>query len=164
MTHSIKLNAIISAAVLLLAAGCENDNKVHSEEFMPADQARDTVRLFDAEAARGAAEDGTLYACHFDGPALNSLGMAKLDAMLAAGGPVPLKVWMAVPEDEQAQSRRLSVGTFLKDRGLVAEQIQFGRGSNPAADHSAADGVKNLAAASGGDAAGGSTGASAPLK
>jgi hypothetical protein len=38
------------------------------------------------QAMLGAQADPTLYACHFDGVTLNSLGKAKLDAMLVREG------------------------------------------------------------------------------
>ncbi|HTW93726.1 MAG TPA: hypothetical protein VMD30_02960 [Tepidisphaeraceae bacterium] len=127
---------IASALVLLNAGlvGCQNDNmsnESHGEQFYPEDAQRDSTRLEMTQADCGALADGTLYPIDFSGDKLNSLGEAKLDRMILADPPLPLKVWMAIPDDGQAETRRVSVGTFLSDRGLTVEQITFGVGPNP---------------------------------
>jgi hypothetical protein len=110
----------------------------HSEDFTPDDQPKAIDRLLDAQAARGARNDATLYAVHFDGPDLNSLGAAKLDWMLKDDSALPLAIWIAVPADEQSAARQASVTTYLKDHGLKPEQIQFNAGPNPHTDYPAA--------------------------
>ena len=90
--------------------------------------------------------DATLYAVHFDGTDLNSLGAAKLDWMLKDDSALPLAIWIAIPPDDQSSDRQTSVTTYLKDHGLKPEQIKFNSGPNPhtnypaaSADHDAAN-------------------------
>jgi len=136
MKMAMRAIGITSALILLNAGliGCQSNdmsNVSHGEDFYPEGVQRDSARLEMTQADNGSLADGTLYAVDFSGDKLNSLGQAKLDRMLQADPPLPLKVWMAVPEDTQAQSRREAVGTFLRDRGLLVEQITFGVGPNP---------------------------------
>jgi hypothetical protein len=144
MFSARQLNTIIMTGALLLAGGCQPAGTVHSEEFAPDDQPKMMDRILQTQYARGARSDATLYAVHFDGPNLNPLGMAKLDLMLKDDSAFPLAVWMSVPEDEKAQSRRMSVATYLKDHGVPPEQVTFGQGANPATQHPAAEGLKDL--------------------
>src|SRR5580658_306313 len=142
MKVMLKAIGITSALILLNAGlvGCQSDkmNQVaHGEEFYPDDAPRDSTTLEMTQAARGSLADATLYPMHFDGDKLNSLGEAKLDRMLQADPPLPIKIWMAIPDNDSAEARRESVGTFLKDRGLLVEQITFGVGPNPDSNSSA---------------------------
>jgi hypothetical protein len=144
MFNARQLKSILFAAALLLAAGCQQAEIVHSEEFAPDDQPKMIDRIMQTQYARGARSDATLYAVHFDGSNLNPLGMAKLDLMLRDDSAFPLAVWMSVPDDEKAQSRRMSVATYLKDHGVPPEQVTFGQGANPQTLHPAAEGLKDL--------------------
>jgi len=145
MMNGITLRTVSMAAVLMLAAACQSKQpENHGEVFAPDDQPTAMDHLLDAQAARGARADATLYAVHFDGPNLNPLGMYKLDLMLKDDSALPLSVWMDVPDDDSAQSRRMSVATYLKDRGIAPERVTFGHGPNPDVAHSAAQGLADL--------------------
>jgi hypothetical protein len=152
MSHAISLETIARQSValrililLFLLAGCQQQTPVnHSEDFAADDQPKAIDRLMDAQAARGAAVDATLYADHFDGSQLNSLGTAKLDLMLKDGGSLPISVWMAVPEDDKMQMRRLAVAAYLKEKGVPLDQIRFAAGPNPDTGSPAAKGLKDL--------------------
>jgi hypothetical protein len=138
-----KLSVFVFAAALM--GGCQSSQPTtHSELFTPEDKPTDASRLAAAQVNRGARADATLYACHFDGQYLNSLGMTKLDQMVRADNDPPVQVWLALPDDDQFASRRMSVAAYLKDQGLSSEQIEFGRGPNPDTYHSAADGLTDL--------------------
>jgi hypothetical protein len=51
----------------------------------------------------------------------------------------PLVIYLAIPEDNYAQDRRLAIGRYLEDRGgLKPEQIEFRSGPNPDTYNSAA--------------------------
>jgi hypothetical protein len=143
MSKLMRLQTLILAAAVL--AGCQQTPPPnHGEVFAPEDQPTDTSRLLAAQVDRGARADATLYACHFDGQYLNSLGMTKLDQMLRADNDAPVEVWLAVPDDDKFSSRRMSVAAYLKEQGLSADQVLFSRGANPASDHPAAESLKDL--------------------
>jgi len=164
----MKLKAIVFAAALMPVAGCSQQQSPpvsHGEVILPDDQVTEMRKLADAQAQRGALNDSTLYPCHFEGGYLNSLGMAKLDSMLKADCDPPLQVWLAVPDDDHLEARRMSVGSYLKYRGLSPEQVSFGKGANPDTSHPAELDLKNLSktdTASDASASGGSGGSSAP--
>jgi len=171
----IALKAIgITSALVLLNAGlvsCTSpvSQDTHSEEFYPEDAQRDSTTLEMTQAANGSLADGTLYPVNFSGDQLNSLGEAKLDRMLQADPPLPIKVWMAIPDDNQSEARREAVGAFLKDRGLLVDQITFGVGPNPdsysTSDNALAGYTKqestDVSQANGGNTAAGSSSGSA---
>ena len=158
MKKTTLLKSIQFVAAAILFSGCAQTAPVeHSEAFAPDDQPRAINRLMDAQAARGAASDATLFTCHFTGANLNSLGTSKLDLMLADSSTGTMKVWMAVADDDLAQARRMSVGDYLKNHGVPLEQIQFGQGANPDTDHSALKGLSDLPKT---DSDSGSTGSS----
>jgi uncharacterized membrane protein YgcG len=157
MSHAITFKAFIREGcrrgdvwcivifILIVLAGCRQQAPVnHSEDFTSDDQPKAIDRLLDAQAARGAASDATLYDVHFDGAQLNSLGTAKLDLMVKDGGALPLAVWMAVSEDDKMQMRRLAVAAYLKDKGVALDQVRFAIGPNPATGSPAAQGLKDL--------------------
>jgi hypothetical protein len=144
MFKSIPVKSLIFGAAILYGAGCQPQTTSHGEEFPPDEKVSAVTRQNDTQAGRAARQDGTLNSCHFDGAELNSLGMARLDLMLKDDSGTPLTIWMAVPDDENAAGRRFAVATFLKDRGLSADQIKFASGANPGMDHPAGQGIKDL--------------------
>jgi hypothetical protein len=151
MSHAITLETIARRSlawriviVLFILTGCQQAPVNHSEDFAADDKPKAMDRLLDSQAARGAAVDATLYADHFDGSQLNSLGTAKLDMMLKDGGSLPMSVWMAVPEDDKMQMRRLAVAAYLKEKGVALDQIRFAAGPNPDTGSPAGKGLKDL--------------------
>ena len=141
----------ISATLALLAAGllfgCQGNNsgQIRGENDFPVEGEHDNQAIIHVEEANGALADATLYPRHFNGDQLNSLGMKKLDLMLDGDPTLPMTVWLDIPEDDLAQSRRLAVGTYLEDRGLLVDQIKFGSGPNPDTYSVATDQLKGLA-------------------
>ena len=80
--ETMKLTNLLawSAAALLLLSGCQNENH---NGFFKGEAARDEVNKFcDVQASNGARNDAMLYSYHFTGTHLNSLGRAKVLAML----------------------------------------------------------------------------------
>jgi len=125
---------LAAASTILLATGCtqsEND-AAHSQA-----EITETTRLMHTQEVSGARAECTFYADQFDGPTLSTLGTSTLDLVLADSHSCnPLVVYMAVPEDQYAQDRRLAIGRYLEDRGgLKAEQIEFRSGPNPGTYH-----------------------------
>jgi hypothetical protein len=139
------IKAFIVAATMLVVTGCEqNQPPVNHGEMFRADEQDSAVnRIADAQSARGARADATLYPTHFDGTSLNALGMAKLDLMLKDDEALPLHIWMDVPRGD-VDLRMASVTTYLKDRGLAPDQITFALGNNPGDDHSASASLSDL--------------------
>jgi hypothetical protein len=69
-----------SAAAVLLLSGCQTENH---NGFFKGEAAGDEVNKFcDVQASNGARNDAMLYSYHFTGTHLNSLGRAKVLAML----------------------------------------------------------------------------------
>ncbi len=125
---------LAAASTILLATGCtqsEND-AAHSQA-----EITETNRLMHTQEVSGARAECTFYADQFDGPTLSTLGTSTLDLALADSHSCnPLVIYMAVPEDQYAQDRRLAIGRYLEDRGgLKAEQIEFRSGPNPDTYH-----------------------------
>jgi hypothetical protein len=118
----------------------------HGEDFIPQGEMRATQRFALVQEANGARSDATLYACHFDGKVLNSLGEQKLSLMLQADQACdPLTIYLSINNDDLYAARQQAVQSFLVEQGLKGEQIAFKSGANPDSYSSAAD---NLAAES----------------
>lgn len=123
------------AAAVLVLAGCANPLASNPElDFAPDDQPRSLQVTLNAQAANGARNDAMLYPHHFDGAALNSLGVQKLDLMLRAQDhrEAPLVVYVNAPEkDRLTAARRQTVQGYLADRGLQASAYRVDLGVNP---------------------------------
>ncbi len=133
----LKATCVLAAATtILLATGCASTetDASHSQA-----EVTETERLMHTQEASGARAECTLYEDQFDGPTLSTLGTTTLDMVLADSHSCnPLVIYMAVPEDQYAQDRRLVIGRYLEDRGgLKAEQIEFRSGPNPVTYHAA---------------------------
>jgi hypothetical protein len=132
---------LAAASTILFATGCQSDTQ-QAENDASHSQAEitETARLEHTQMAAGARAECTLYADHFDGPTLSSLGSNELDMILADTHSCnPLVIYLAIPEDNYAQDRRLAIGRYLEDRGgLKPEQIEFRSGPNPDTYNSAA--------------------------
>lgn len=83
----------------------------------------------ETQAARGALADPTLRAAHFDGDALNSLGMQKLRRIVAATPtPLPLRVFVDAGDAPDA-ARRDAVARAAAEMGWGgAIDVREGRG------------------------------------
>jgi hypothetical protein len=124
---------LAAASTILLATGCNTEmDTAHSQA-----EITETTRLLHTQEASGARAECTLYSDQFDGPTLSTLGTSTLDLVLADSHLCnPLVIYLAVPEDQYAQGRRLAIGRYLEDRGgLKAEQIEFRSGPNPDTFH-----------------------------
>ena len=138
---------IVAATTLLLLGGCQSskDNMAKqkaNDEFSPDDDARSYRKFANAQEGVGARSDGMLYAYHFDGDHLNSLGAQKLSLMLKDNDQAfPVVVYMNVPDDDHLKARKDAVTLYMTDSGLQDEQVKFALGPNP---HAASSAAKNL--------------------
>lgn len=154
MKKLARRTVVVCGCALLLtwSMGCQSDSSapkpanVHGEAFTSPDQKASPAKFADAQAASGARADATFRNAHFDGENLNSLGMAKLDMMLADDDAcTPMKVYLDLVSDDPFKSARQdSVVRYMKDKGLTEEQLQFVLGPNPKTNHSAAQDIANL--------------------
>lgn len=128
---------------LLSMAGCSYS---YDQNFFDYDREQSrTRRIFEAQYAKAAIEEATLYPGHFDlaedGPRLNGLGRDRLDRMLAARKPgVRLKVMIdpAVEADaKQTDTMANAAGDYLKAAGLEADAFAVAVGPSPAQSSSA---------------------------
>ena len=137
-----KLAILTAAALLTTAPGCKEAH-VH-EAFFPNLHESRTAQTLYAQSARGARIDATLYAIHFDGPALNSLGQSKLDLMMEdAAGTGTLAVYVSAPHD-QSDPRRAAVEQYLTAAGLATTAFTTHAGVNPHATHLASDSLVRM--------------------
>jgi hypothetical protein len=136
---------IAGSAVVLLACGCSQTPINHSDKFDPALQREDVVAILHTQEAAGARAESTLYAQHFDGPVLSSLGTKELDLVLSDSHSCnPLVIYLDLPTTDYAQDRKDAIGRYLMDKGgLKTEQIVFRDGPNPAAQAWVEDNLKN---------------------
>ncbi len=144
---------ILAGFALTLAGGCSHQETdaekgyAHGEEYLPDGTYHDEVKFIEITVANGARADGTLRPVHFTGDALNSLGMKKLDYMLAAdtGSATTLTVYIDLPKSDPAFAKRQdSVSSYLKTKGLKDEQIALVDGPNVKYAVPAAQGSKAL--------------------
>jgi hypothetical protein len=133
-------NLTIGLLALAALVGCQQEEKAHldteigrdwKEPFFEEESApRATSSILDTQRARGAAGDGYLYASHFDGSKVNSLGEAKIDAIMdgtPAGEPVVVR--LNLPEGAETNAaREEAVVAYLGERGLEADRIQVSTG------------------------------------
>jgi hypothetical protein len=156
----------ITTLALLSLASCQNKNLDPTlTGFFPEDvgEVAKPQQFIEVMAASGARADAMLYAHHFDGAALNSLGEQKLSLMLKDDDSAsPMTVYLNLKEnDAVSKQRQASVVAFLKDKGLADAQIEIVYGDNPATRSPAAQHLSNLGKTDSSDAAG-SMGAATP--
>jgi hypothetical protein len=140
---------LVASAMLLL--GCQSQDKPEQaerdqfEEFWaPDDRSRSVWAILDRQAAAGAREDAALGAQHFDGDALNSLGTARLE-LLVAGPTRPTTVYLNLPDkDENSAARRESVNRWLQEAGLASDAVVLKDGPNPSMSRPAAPELSRL--------------------
>ena len=150
MTRKTRIRlAIASIAASMIAAafipGCARPQDP-MDRFFAAEGREQVTPVFEAQAARGARHDGTLYAHHFDGGNLNSLGRDKLDLMLRdAGQELPLVVHLDLRDaDALTGDRRAAAREHLELSGLKDDQFRFEAGANPATLHPASPAITGL--------------------
>lgn len=178
MTKSMKKAVMIcGASVLMLwsVSGCQSKDKccattqeakVDGAEFYGANETTATQKFLNAQAASGARADSTFNAIHFDGGKLNSLGTAKIDAMLADDDTAePVVFYLNTEEADPAKAAKQdSILAYCKTRGMTESQIQFKLGPNPATYSPSVDLINSLKKTDTGTAGeAGATGASAGM-
>jgi hypothetical protein len=116
------------------------------DRFFAAQGQEQVTPVFDAQAARGARRDGTLYAHHFDGENLNPLDRDKLELMLRdPGEELPLIVHLDLRDaDALTPARRAAVREHLEVAGLKDDQFRIEAGANPATLHPASPAIAGL--------------------
>lgn len=162
-TKTIIVNAGMAAALALTGlTGCATDGSTPKDFFTPEDDTRSVRQFINTQANKGAVEDATLGAAHFDGLAVNSLGTEKLARMLPENRDAGLTVYLDVPEGNEANSRRDAVIAYLKNCGVAESGIKLAFGPNPNLTHLAGEQLANLDKTNTGEAgAGGAEGGAA---
>jgi hypothetical protein len=127
----LSIQLIGTAAAIALGAGCANDTG-YSDNFFKNSDHEQVRAVLDQQVVNGAKEDATLYAAHFDGNKLNSLGQRKLEMM--ADGPVDrdIVVYLDLRTDDAATAaRRDAVTAYLVGGGFEASHVKIEAGANP---------------------------------
>ena len=140
------LMAWAAAAVVVLSGGCQNENH---NGFFKGEAAREEVQKFNnVQVSQGARNDAMLYAYHFTGGHLNSLGRAKVIAMLDnCDNCDPIVVHLVNAGDgDVLTARKASVELYLKTaegpnaltfHPASSDLIRFNKTESPAADGAA---------------------------
>ena len=143
----MKLTKIMAGTLVLLAAGCNHDTKKdHQDDFFPDWRGSSVKKLNQTQTAAGARSDGMLYARHFDGEHLNSLGKQKLSLMLGDDTAAkPMTVYLVnAGTGDLLEKRKGSITAYLKDGLRPDEKVEFVNGTNPNAVHPAAESMARL--------------------
>ncbi|HEX2971971.1 MAG TPA: hypothetical protein VHP11_06540 [Tepidisphaeraceae bacterium] len=92
-----------------LIAGCTHERPAKADPFFPPHEQGVTASVLEAQAARGARMDATLYPAHFTASTLNTLGQAKLALILTdRADTLPLTIYLDLPaNDPQAAGTHL---------------------------------------------------------
>jgi len=125
------------ALAAITLSGCTKE--VSHKLFEQETEIHHMDRMNSAQAAAGARQDGMLYAQHFAGPELNSLGRSKLHLMTQDKPATdPLVVYVNTSDDPQSQARQTAVAKYLAEHGLASAEVQIKTGMNPNAAFPAA--------------------------
>jgi hypothetical protein len=132
------ISIALTGASLIGCAKTEVSHKLFQRES----EVHDMDRFAAAQSAAGARQDGMLYAHHFSGTELNSLGRSKLH-MMTTDKPAaePLAVYLNTNNDPLAQDRQTTIAKYLQEHGLAAADVQIKTGANPNASYSASSGL-----------------------
>src|SRR5258706_12445127 len=139
---------IIIALAAASFTGCTRSVKHETsyELFGAENEVKDMDRFAAAQSAAGARQDGMLYAHHFSGSELNSLGREKLHLM-ASDKPATevLAVYLNPNNDPVAHEREAAISKFLlADHGLASADVQIKMGPNPSASFPAGPALTRL--------------------
>jgi hypothetical protein len=153
------LASSLVALTALTLVGCDTKPLDYQDPFFPAEGRPNTVDLtVNRMIVAGAAEEATLSKHHFDGEALNSLGMKKLAAIVEGRKTnLPVTVYLNLTGDEAKLSaaREKSIRSALINLGVTETDAMVKMGSNPAVTGSAATATKSLKTIEGGGEEGG---------
>lgn len=136
-----------AALLVLLMSGCQSASAPKVDDMArDDDDARPLQDAMTAQSSAGARADAMLFACHFDGSSLNSLGQAKLRLMLLDPELANvLTVYVNTSgQDTLLQQRQASVTKFLRDGGWTDKQVAVAAGANPNGMHPAADSLTRM--------------------
>src|SRR4051812_6985795 len=106
-----------SAAAVLLLSGCTPQNENHNGFFKGEAAGEEVNKFCDVQASNGARNDAMLYAYHFTGTHLNSLGRSRVLAMLdnCNDNCDPVTVHLVrCGEDDVLTQRKAAVELYLK--------------------------------------------------
>ncbi len=153
--ETMKLTNLMAwaAAAVLLLSGCQNENH---NGFFKGEAAGDEVNKFcEVQTSNGARNDAMLYGYHFTGTHLNSLGRAKVLAMLDnCDNCDPIVVHLVnCGEDDVLAQRKAAVELYLKTT----------EGPNTLTFHASDEDIlrfEKIESSDDGDTSGGSSGAS----
>src|SRR6266446_4290813 len=138
MRITLPLITITLAGAALI--GCNQE--VSHQLFARENEIHDMDRIAAAQSAAGARQDGMLYAHHFSGTELNSLGRSKLHLMaLDKPATEPLAIYLNATNDPLAHEREAAIGKYLQGEGLAAADVQIKPGANPHAGYPSSSGL-----------------------
>ena len=125
----------LSLAAVGFASGCSSYQ--YDKDFFDFDRNQSRTRsIFTAQANKGAAEDAAMRTHHFDvdhdgAVTLNSLGRAKLDAMVAHHAGRPFTVMIDMPADQLGCES--AVSNYLTAAAVTPGMARIEWGQSPMA-------------------------------
>ena len=128
---------LLPAALTVASVGCDKSGDAAADrpdKRMFADDRRPMIHdVMAAYTDAGAADDGLLYARHFTGGELNSLGRDKLAAVVRGSGVAgPVQVNVDLAADDAMKGQRLAaVRQYLDNAGVDAARVKVVDGPNP---------------------------------
>lgn len=135
------LTSALPFAAALLLTGCAQEQPT-PEAFFPEKAGEAVTTILDAQIARGARGDATLYNAHFDDRQLSELGKDKLTWMLRdSGAALPLAIYVDAAD---ATLRADAVAAQLREMGLKDGQFRITSGGNPATARQASSDITAL--------------------
>src|SRR4051794_9764012 len=146
-TNLIIRAALIGAAVALTGAvaGCATDKSEPKDFIEPVDSTRKVNQFITAQTSKGAREDATLHAVHFNGTTLNSLGKEKLALMIPDEPDGDVVVYLNLPASAASTAARHDdVAAYLKGLGVDEKHVKIQDGMNTDLGSPSASGLANL--------------------
>jgi hypothetical protein len=132
---------LLAGALVIASTGCTKEQKSTKDDpFFPDPKASSVNKFERSQTARGARSDGMIYAHHFDGDRLNSLGKQKLTLMLGDDtGEKTMKVYIVkIGEGATLDARKKAITEYLKDGLRPDEKLELVNGMNPDTWHPSA--------------------------
>jgi hypothetical protein len=136
----------LAGAIAIASTGCSKEQKSHNDPFFPDPQASSVRKFERSQTAKGARNDGMLYAHHFDGDRLNTLGKQKLTLMLGDDtGAKTMKVYLVkLGEGATLDARKKAINDYLKDGLRPDEKLELVNGINPDTYHPSAPTIARM--------------------
>jgi len=138
MIPTTPIRVLLTLLGAMLLGGCAASQQTPAEEpFFPTEPST-VCDIMHAQAACGARHDATFRDIHFDGPALNALGLQKVELIAYGAAGRGLTVYLDLPAaDPHAAARKADLERSLNELLAGGGRFTIVAGANPATFHPA---------------------------